>query len=297
MLTNRALVFKAVPDGWPVAGTHLVVDASCRFDPDQAPPPGGLTIRNHYVSFDPYQRGRLRAPGTKSYFPPYDLGQPISNSAIATVLKSDHPTFHPGDVLLGVFPTEEYSVVNAERAKTVRKLDNPHGLDPRLFLGPLSMPGLTAYSSLYEIGKPTSGETLFVSAASGAVGQVVGQLAKHQGLRVIGSVGDDAKLDFITTELGFDGGFNYKKEKPLEALRRLAPNGIDIYYENVGGEQLEAALEMMNDHGRIGELSPSPTDPARWAVTVDADLGPSQWRRVWSRNTISSRTSATVSRT
>jgi NADPH-dependent curcumin reductase CurA len=113
------------------------------------------------------------------------------------------------------------------------------------------MPGLTAYSSLYEIGKPQKGETIFVSAASGAVGQIVGQLAKHEGLTVIGSVGSDKKLEFITKDLGFDAGFNYKTEKPSDALNRLAPEGIDIYYENVGGEHLEAALDSMKDYGRI----------------------------------------------
>lgn len=120
-----------------------------------------------------------------------------------------------------------------------------------MFLGALGMPGLTAYSSLYEIGKPKKGETIFVSAASGAVGQLVGQLAKHEGLKVIGSVGSDEKLEYITKDLGFDGGFNYKKEKPADALARLAPQGIDIYYENVGGEHLEAALDAMNNFGRV----------------------------------------------
>ena len=114
------------------------------------------------------------------------------------------------------------------------------------------MPGLTAYSSLYEIGKPKRGETIFISAASGAVGQIVGQLAKHEGLTVIGSVGSDEKLAFMKNELKFDDGFNHKKEKASDALARLAPNGIDIYFENVGGEQLEAAIGAMNDFGRIG---------------------------------------------
>lgn len=113
------------------------------------------------------------------------------------------------------------------------------------------MPGLTAWSSFYEIGQPKKGETIFISAASGAVGQLVGQLAKHEGLTVIGSVGDNNKLSFITDDLGFDSGFNYKKEKPADALARLAPKGIDIYYENVGGEHLEAAINAMNPFGRI----------------------------------------------
>lgn len=125
------------------------------------------------------------------------------------------------------------------------------------------MPGLTAYSSFYEIGQPKKGETIFISAASGAVGQIVGQLAKHEGLTVIGSVGSDAKLDFIKKDLNFDDGFNYKTEKPVEALNRLAPKGIDIYYENVGGDQLDAALEALNQFGRIGNdtFSLSPAYP------------------------------------
>ena len=117
------------------------------------------------------------------------------------------------------------------------------------------MPGLTAYSSFYAIGEPKKGETIFISAASGAVGQIVGQLAKHEGLKVIGSVGSDKKLEFIKQELSFDEGFNYKTEKPSEALKRLAPKGIDIYFENVGGESLDAAIAAMNNYGRISEYS------------------------------------------
>lgn len=142
-----------------------------------------------------------------------------------------------------------------------RKLENPYNLDPRLFIGALGMPGLTAYSSFYAIGQPKKGETIFISAASGAVGQIVGQLAKHEGLTVIGSVGSDEKLDYIKKELKFDDGFNYKKEKPAEALAKLAPKGIDIYYENVGGEQLEAALDAINNFGRIGKAIRSHMQP------------------------------------
>ena len=115
------------------------------------------------------------------------------------------------------------------------------------------MPGLTAYSSLYEIGKAKKGETIFISAACGAVGSMVRQLAKREGLAVIGSVGDNAKLEYITKELGFDKGFGCKEEDSMDALARLAPDGIDIYFENVGGSHLEAALAHMNLHGRIGE--------------------------------------------
>ncbi len=193
----------------------------------------------------------MRDPSKKSYSPAYTLGEPISNNTVAKVLKSDTPNLKPGDLVTGQLPTEEYSRVEKAAAESLRKIQNEYNLDLKVFVGALGMPGLTAYSSFYEIGKPKKGETIFVSAASGAVGQLVGQLAKHEGLKVIGSVGSDEKLEYITKELGFDGGFNYKKEKPVDALRRLAPNGIDIYYENVGGEQLEAAIEVMNKWGRI----------------------------------------------
>jgi len=235
MVASKALIFAEAPTGWPEAGKHLKVE-STEFDTEQAPPSGGITAKVHYVSFDPYQRGRMRSPEVKSYSPPFTLGKPIDNGAIISVIKSDNSAFKAGDVVVAPRNrTEEYSVITAEELKQngYHVLDNPYNLDPKIFIGALGMPGLTAYSSLYEIGAPKKGETIFISAASGAVGQIVGQLAKHEGLKVIGSVGDDKKLDFITQQLGFDAGFNYKTEKASDALPRLAPEGIDIYYENV----------------------------------------------------------------
>ena len=256
MVQNKGLIFKAVPTGWPEPGKHLAIEAR-EFDLDQSPPEGGVTVRNYYASFDPYQRGRMREPESKSYAPPFELGKPITNRSIMKVIKSNTSKFQPGDVIIsnGLSPIEEYSVLTKGSVDMCQKLDNPYNLDPKIFLGALGMPGLTAWSSFYEIGKPKKGETIFISAASGAVGQLVGQLAKHEGMRVIGSVGNDDKLDFIKKELNFDDGFNYKKEKPIEALQRLAPNGIDIYYENVGGEQLEAAITTMNPFGRISKIA------------------------------------------
>ena len=234
MVQNKGLIFKKVPSGWPKEGEDLAVE-SRDFDLETAPPENGITTKNYHVSFDPYQRGRMRPAEAKSYSAPFELGQPITNSAVSKVLKSNNSKFKEGDLILSFTGTEEYSVIPGEVANDrCRKLDNPYNLDPRLFIGALGMPGLTAYSSFYEIGKPKKGETLFVSAASGAVGQIVGQLAKHEGLTVIGSVGSDDKLDYIKNELKFDEGFNYKKEKATDALARLAPKGIDIYYENVG---------------------------------------------------------------
>ena len=195
----------------------------------------------------------MRAPEIKSYSPPYELGKPITNRIIATVIKSDSKAYSAGEVVWAdLQPYSEYLAVSSDGLERFHKVHNPYKLDIKYFLGALGMPGLTAYSSLYEIGKPKKGETIFVSAASGAVGQLVGQIAKHEGLRVIGSVGDDDKLKFITEELGFEG-FNYKKESPGDALTRLAPEGIDIYYENVGGETLAAAINALRERGRISK--------------------------------------------
>lgn len=252
MVQNKGVIFKKVPEGWPKPGQDLAVEDR-PIDLNQKLPEGALLVKNYYASFDPYQRGRMRAPDVKSYAPPFELGKPITNRSIFKVVKSNTDKFKEGETLItrGITPIEEYSILDKDAVAGVEKLENPYNLDPKHFLGALGMPGLTAWSSFYEIGQPKKGETIFISAASGAVGQLVGQLAKHEGLTVIGSVGDDKKLDFITSELGFDAGFNYKKEKPADALARLAPNGIDIYYENVGGEQLEAAINAMNNFGRI----------------------------------------------
>lgn len=254
-MQNKSLIFKKVPDGTPVAGEHLIVEDR-PMDLDKSPPDNGLIVQNLYFSFDPYQRGRMRDAHIKSYAPAYLIDQPINNSAIAKVLKSANSKYSEGDLITiymsGNF--EEYSLLQAEQIdQYVWKLDNPFNLNPENFLGPLGMPGLTAYSSLYEIGEPRKGETIFISAASGAVGSMVGQLAKREGLTVIGSVGDNKKLDYIINDLGFDSGFNYREEDPTEALKRLAPDGIDIYFENVGGVHLEAALASLKLWGRISK--------------------------------------------
>lgn len=178
----------------------------------------------------------MRDPSIKSYSPAFELNGPISNDSVARVLKSDHPDYAPGELIVAMLPLAEYAVLTKENLGNIRrKVHNPYNLpDLGLFLGPLGMPGLTAWSSLYEIGQPKKGETIFISSAAGAVGQVVGQVAKREGLRVVGSAGSDDKVKFLVEELGFDGAFNYKTEKAGDALARLAPDGVDIYFENVG---------------------------------------------------------------
>lgn len=248
-VSNKTFVYKKIPTGLPVAGEHLDVEDR-PIDIDTAPA-GGIVLKVLHASYDPYLRGRMRDPAIKSYQPAFEVGDAVVNSVVGEVIKSDTAEFPVGEPVLAFTGIAQYVRVEDPRASLVRRIDNPHGFDLALFLGPLGMPGLTAWSGLYRIGKPKRGETIFVSSAAGAVGQVVGQAAKQEGLTVIGSVGSDEKLRFITEELGFDAGFNYKEEKPLDALRRLAPDGIDIYFENVGGDHLEAALAMMKRNGRV----------------------------------------------
>jgi NADPH-dependent curcumin reductase CurA len=247
-MVNKTLIFKKIPTGVPVPGEHLAVEDR-PIDLDGPPPPGGLLVEVLYASFDPYMRGKMHDASAKSYSPAYEINGPISGACIAVVLKSDRDDIAAGETVLAIMPLAQFAAVDA--STHVTKVQNPHGLDLAMFLGPLGMPGLTAYSGLYGIGKPKEGETLFVSSAAGGVGQLVGQIAKHEGLRVIGSVGSDDKLNYLVDELGFDGGFNYKKESAFDALPRLAPDGVDIYFDNVGGEQLDAALAHMNESGRI----------------------------------------------
>ena len=253
-MKNTSIIFKKVPTHSPVAGEHLTVEDR-PIDLQNPPHENGLLVQNLYFSFDPYQRGRMREAHIESYSPAYVLNDPIKNSTISKVLKSGQAKYQEGD-LITVFMEgycQQYSSLSGREVDdNVWKLDNPYDLDPINFLGPLGMTGLTAYSSFYEIGQPKKGETIFISAASGAVGSMVGQLAKREGMTVIGSVGGDKKLRYILDSLKFDFGFDYKAEQPMEALKRLAPNGVDIYFDNVGGSHLEAALSALNVYGRIG---------------------------------------------
>jgi NADPH-dependent curcumin reductase CurA len=251
MVQNNVVIYKQTPVNFPEPGVHLANETR-EFDLDQAPPHGGVVIRSLYISLDPYMRGRMRDPKFQSYSPPYELGEPLTAIGLGQIISSDNERYQKGDLIWCDLPIQEYAAISKQELGTSGLVDNSAGLPLSNYVSILGMTGLTAYSSLYGIGEPKKGETIFISSAAGAVGQIVGQLAKMEGLHVIGSVGDDKKLAFITEELGFDSGFNYKTEKPADALKRLAPNGIDIYYENVGGEQLEAALDAMNTRGRIG---------------------------------------------
>jgi NADPH-dependent curcumin reductase CurA len=281
---NHALVFLKPPTHLPVRGEHIDTKDIGPFDLDQALPSGdseGLLLETQYVSLDPYLRGLLRDPAVKSYMPAIPFGKPISAGTISKVLKSNIDGFVEGDLVRLNLPIAQYNLYSRKKGsvaegdwRAIFKIPTPKdgGVeDARHYLGALGMPGLTAYSSLYEIGKPKKGEIIVVSSAAGAVGQLVGQIAKEEGLVVFGSVGSDDKLKYIIDELGFDAGWNYKKEKSSkEAIERLVrehmekkgekwvpaderptgSGGIDIFYDNVGGEQLEGALDTLNLHGR-----------------------------------------------
>ncbi|MCD7457829.1 hypothetical protein HAX54_036385 [Datura stramonium] len=207
-----------------------------------------VVLKNLYLSCDPYMRYRMRKI-EGSYVESFIPGSPITGYGVAKVLESGDSNFQKGDIVLGRTGWEEYSIVTA--TQTLFKI---HDKDVPLsyYLGIFGMPGLTAYAGFYEVCSPKKGETVFVSAASGAVGQLVGQFAKMLGCYVVGSAGSKEKVDQLKSKFCFDEAFNYKEEQDLDAaLKRYFPDGIDIYFENVGGKMLDAVLLNMKVHGRI----------------------------------------------
>ncbi|MBO8190915.1 NADP-dependent oxidoreductase [Streptomyces oryzae] len=239
--TGRAWHLTARPEGWPTPD-----DFALREVPVQAPAEGQILVRNIHLSVDPYMRGRMSA--AKSYVEPYKLNEPMTGGAIGVVLASEHPDFAPGDHVLHELGWREYATL---RAKYATKVD-AEAAPLSTYLGVLGMPGLTAYAGLLRVAGFQPGDTVFVSGAAGAVGSEVGQLARLKGAaRVIGSAGSDEKVKVLTDEYGFDAAFNYKNGPVAEQLKEAAPSGIDVYFDNVGGEHLEAAISAMNLHGRI----------------------------------------------
>ncbi len=206
---------------------------------------GEVELVPKYVSVDPYLRGRMRdAP---SYTPPFKLDQPIVSGVVAEVTKSQNAQFRPGDFVLGMLPWQEKQIALAEG---LHKVD-PNRAPLSTYLGVLGMTGLTAYLGLTEIGKPKKGETIVVSGAAGAVGSTVGQIAKIMGLRVVGIAGSDEKVELIKAKFGFNAGLNYKSTANLtKAIKDLCPDGVDIYFDNVGGEISEAVLYNINKFSR-----------------------------------------------
>jgi NADPH-dependent curcumin reductase CurA len=229
------------PEGRPTLDDFNIVEVQV---PD--PAPGQVLVRNLVMSVDPYMRGRMS--DAKSYAPPYELGQPMHGGAVGQVIESTVDTLVPGDMVLHGLGWREYVLVDAAGVAKVDPELAPLGA----YLGVLGMPGLTAYAGLVEVAALREGDTVFVSAAAGAVGSLAGQIAKLKGAkRVIGSAGSADKVRYLLDELGFDAAFNYRDAPVAEQLRAAAPDGIDVYFDNVGGDHLEAAIAALNVHGRV----------------------------------------------
>lgn len=206
---------------------------------------GQLLVKQTHMSLDPAMFGWM-SPDTESYIPPVELGTVMRSSGVGEVVESNNPDFQVGDRVTGLLGWQEYFLSDGQG---LNKVQAP--LPDEAILSVFALPGLTATQGLYSIGKPKAGETIVVSGAAGSVGSIVGQLAKADGLTVIGVVGSDEKADWIVNELGFDGAINYKTDDIGEKLNELAPNGIDIYFENTGGPIQHHVFERMNAHGRI----------------------------------------------
>lgn len=238
---SREVRLKEWPTGLPSPDDFQTIDTEI---PD--PVEGQLLVRNLFMSVDPYMRGRLR-PGP-SYTSSFEIGKPLSGGSVGIVEKSSNSKFPTDSYVLSDQGFREVFVSDGSNLRIV----NPGRLSPSVFLGILGMPGQTAYVGLLEIGKAVAGETVYVSAAAGAVGSAVCQIAKLQGCRVLGSAGSEEKVNWLKEEAGVDDAFNYKETGNLgRQIRRRCPDGIDVYFDNVGGDHLEAALASMNNFGRI----------------------------------------------
>jgi hypothetical protein len=214
-------------------------------EPVPEPGEGEFLLKVRMISIDPAMRGWVNEG--RSYVPPVGIGDVMRALAGGEVLKSNHPDFSVGDAVTGLFGVQEYAVSDG---MGVTRVDTSKA-SLADWLGGLGMPGITAYFGLTEVGRPKVGETVLVSAASGAVGSVVGQIARLKGCRVVGIAGGPAKCRYVVDELGFDGCIDYKNEELSDALKLQCPDGIDVYFENVGGEIFDTVLTRMNTFGRI----------------------------------------------
>jgi NADPH-dependent curcumin reductase CurA len=237
--TSREIRLASRPRGFPAADNFTLAQI------ELAPPQEGqVLVRNLYMSVDPYMRGRMNEG--KSYVPPFELGKPLEGGAVGEVIESRAKGFKPGDVVTSSYGWRECFIASPKELHAVSREIQPLSV----YLGALGMTGMTAWAGLHSV-EVRKGETLYISGAAGAVGSVAGQLAKLRGCRVIGSAGSMEKVMFLREECGFDIAFDYKVGPVLEQLSLEAPDGIDIYFDNVGGEALEAALSALRVHGRV----------------------------------------------
>ncbi|KAK3200283.1 hypothetical protein Dsin_023698 [Dipteronia sinensis] len=245
---NKQVTLKHYVSGFPKESDMCVITSSISLKIPQGSKDTVL-LKNIYLSCDPYMRGRMSKSDSPSFVAPFQPGSLLNGYGVAKVVDSTHPNYEKGDLVWGFTGWEEYSLVTSpELLIKIQHTDAPLSY----YTGILGMPGMTAYAGFYEVCSPKKGEYVYVSAASGAVGQLVGQFAKLVGCYVVGSAGSKEKVDLLTSKFGFDGAFNYKEEPDLDAaLKRYFPEGIDIYFENVGGKMLDAVLLNMRLRGRI----------------------------------------------
>jgi NADPH-dependent curcumin reductase CurA len=241
MPTNRQVKLIKRPKPGPLTHDDFAVEDHAAPEPGE----GQFRVKVHYVSLDPAMRGWVS--DAKSYVPPVGIGEVMRAYAVGIVDKSNHPDFKPGDAVQGLFGVQQYALSKGTR---VYKVD-PSAAPLERWVGGLGMPGWTAYFGLLEVGQPKPGETVVVSAASGAVGSVVGQIAKIKGCRAVGIAGGPDKCRYVRDALGFDDCLDYKAGNLADRLEVACPKGIDVYFENVGGEILDAVLPQMNVFGRI----------------------------------------------
>ena len=239
--TYRRVVLVRRPPGEPAESDFRVEEAAM-----PEPRHGEVLVKVHYLSLDPYQRGRMREAA--SYAAPVGLGEVMTGGIVGEVVKSEHAGFKVGDIVEDRLGWQEYAIGGGP---TLRKVD-PSIAPISTANGVLGMPGMTAYFGLLHVGQPKPGETIVVSAASGAVGQVVGQIGKIMGCRVVGIAGGPKKCGFVKDELGFDACLDYKAEEDLDsALRAACPHGIDVYFDNVGGTITDSVLRNLNFFARV----------------------------------------------
>ncbi|MEZ0074842.1 NADP-dependent oxidoreductase [Planotetraspora sp. GP83] len=241
-MRTREIRLASRPAGWPEPGNFDLVETEL-----PGPAEGQILVRNLFMSVDPYMRGRMN--DVKSYVPPFQIGHPLEGGAIGEVVESGAPGFQKGDLVLHNHGWREHAVLDASAARKVPEIP---GVSLSAYLGVLGMPGLTAYAGLLDVAEFKEGDAVFVSAAAGAVGSLAGQIARLKGAsRVVGSAGSDAKVAYLKDQLGFDEAFNYKNAPVAEQLQQAAPDGIDVYFDNVGADHLEAAIGSLNVFGRV----------------------------------------------
>jgi len=245
---NRQFKLAAVPVGYPKESDFSLAQA-----PLASPADGQVLVKSAYLSVDPYMRGRIT--GVRTYADPVLVGDVMQGGTVGQVVESKASGFAPGDYVTGFWGWQEFASVDP---KTLTKLD-PKLAPVSTALGVLGMPGMTAYFGFLEICQPKPGETVLVSGGAGAVGSLVGQIAKIKGCRAVGIAGTDDKVEWMTKELGFDAAFNYKSTSDYSAkIKELCPNGVDCYFDNVGGAITDAVFPLMNVYGRIsicGQIS------------------------------------------